>query len=348
MRKESVVIITFLSVCCIVLINKQLFQDNMINAPEMLLKQSNERTQSTYLTGVSKGVYNDAIDNNAGNFKAAKDTSGGNTNVTHNETQYKCQPTDSNRTCQPLEFSERLLPMTALYSFPGSGNTWARHLIQQITGIYTGSMFDDIDLKKHGFPGEGRTDGHVVVIKTHDVSTFEYYQRVIIIIRNPFDAFLADFKRLMNKEEHVGEITEDEFKEKNMITPFSKFMATGLYSANRIDDWFLGLLLALKAFSTKNTSLILHYENLKTNLRHELLRIGDFLGFSISADIIQCTICNSEGNYHRKSKGFFNPYSKQETIEISSYIKALNETFKERCGRSCAFPYSTPSLTELL
>ena len=44
---------------------------------------------------------------------------------------------------------------TLLVSFPGSGNTWVRGLLQQLTGICTGSVFCDIDLRRRGFPGDG-------------------------------------------------------------------------------------------------------------------------------------------------------------------------------------------------
>jgi hypothetical protein len=36
--------------------------------------------------------------------------------------------------CQPLRFLEEPGPVVALASFPGSGNTWVRYLLQQATG----------------------------------------------------------------------------------------------------------------------------------------------------------------------------------------------------------------------
>lgn len=36
--------------------------------------------------------------------------------------------------CLPLRYRIPAGPVTALASFPGSGNTWLRHLIQQSTG----------------------------------------------------------------------------------------------------------------------------------------------------------------------------------------------------------------------
>ena len=41
----------------------------------------------------------------------------------------------------------------ALASFPGSANTWLRYLLQQATGILTGSVYDDMELMNGLFPG---------------------------------------------------------------------------------------------------------------------------------------------------------------------------------------------------
>ena len=38
--------------------------------------------------------------------------------------------------CYKIHMSQKRLPLIFLASFPGSGNTWVRHLIQQATGIY--------------------------------------------------------------------------------------------------------------------------------------------------------------------------------------------------------------------
>eukprot|EP00058_Branchiostoma_floridae_P026331 XP_002611822.1 hypothetical protein BRAFLDRAFT_83155 [Branchiostoma floridae] len=39
--------------------------------------------------------------------------------------------------CTALRYSPTPLPITALVSFPGSGNTWLRYLVQQATGNFT-------------------------------------------------------------------------------------------------------------------------------------------------------------------------------------------------------------------
>lgn len=40
--------------------------------------------------------------------------------------------------------------LMALASFPGAGNTWARHLIELATGYYTGSYYFDGSLYNKG------------------------------------------------------------------------------------------------------------------------------------------------------------------------------------------------------
>ena len=43
--------------------------------------------------------------------------------------------------------------LIALASFPGAGNTWARHLIELATGFYTGSYYFDGSLYNKGERG---------------------------------------------------------------------------------------------------------------------------------------------------------------------------------------------------
>lgn len=87
-------------------------------------------------------------------------------------------------------------PVTMLFSFPGSGNTWTRYLIENATGtstpftqspdapsftflnkpvyllhilagIYSGALYNDQSLIDAGFIGEGHTGNDVIVVKSH-------------------------------------------------------------------------------------------------------------------------------------------------------------------------------------
>lgn len=57
----------------------------------------------------------------------------------------------SDNRCMDRHFlSTRAKQLVALASFPGAGNTWARHLIELATGFYTGSYYFDGSLYNKG------------------------------------------------------------------------------------------------------------------------------------------------------------------------------------------------------
>ena len=69
--------------------------------------------------------------------------------------------------CNGLKYRQGVGVKTALASFPGSGNTWVRYLLQQVSGIYTGSIYTDGSLQRRGF-AEYKQDHSVLVVKTHE------------------------------------------------------------------------------------------------------------------------------------------------------------------------------------
>jgi hypothetical protein len=66
----------------------------------------------------------------------------------------------------------------ALASFPRSGNTWVRYLLESATGERCGSVYNDRIMP--------RSDNGIV-IKTHELNS-ERYTGAVHLIRNPFDA----------------------------------------------------------------------------------------------------------------------------------------------------------------
>ena len=110
----------------------------------------------------------------------------------------------------------------ALASFPGSGNTWVRGLMQAATGLCTGAIYCDRTLRKTGFPGESIRSGIVLAVKTHHddprwvgvhydrSAPFSYFKKVehiplyssgIFILRNPFESLVAEYSRQLREED---------------------------------------------------------------------------------------------------------------------------------------------------
>lgn len=100
----------------------------------------------------------------------------------------------------------------ALASFPGSGNTWFRYLIQQATGILTGSVYKDYGLLKSGFPAENISNSSVLMVKTHEWGNgvWKKFRKAVLLIRDPAKAILAEFNRQSGG--HVGFASPDRYK----------------------------------------------------------------------------------------------------------------------------------------
>ena len=55
------------------------------------------------------------------------------------------------RWCRPLNFLQPSGPPVALASFPGSGNTWLRYLLQQATGEYCRRVFRSLHFFRYRY-----------------------------------------------------------------------------------------------------------------------------------------------------------------------------------------------------
>ena len=111
----------------------------------------------------------------------------------------------------------------ALASFPGSGNTWVRGLLERATGVCTGAFACDISLRARGFTGENLQGSSVIVVKTH--RNAPYWERgdkpatlrsskdearfgaAIVIVRNLFHALVAEWHRVVSNRFRVHTIT---------------------------------------------------------------------------------------------------------------------------------------------
>ena len=100
---------------------------------------------------------------------------------------------------------------TAISSFPGSGNTWARHLLHMASGYWTGNRRGSNKLEAAGWKAEQNDckDRTTIAQKTHRLHNNQgtannydefiiifvacEFEQGIILVRNPFDAILAAY-----------------------------------------------------------------------------------------------------------------------------------------------------------
>ena len=111
----------------------------------------------------------------------------------------------------------RFMPQThrapvALASYPGSGNTWLRGLLETATGVCTGFEFCDISMRVKGFAGENIVSGAVLVVKTHGLPYWKGKKRhgrgrgnfdsAVFLVRNPLDALVSEWNRRIANDFH--------------------------------------------------------------------------------------------------------------------------------------------------
>ncbi len=94
-----------------------------------------------------------------------------------------------------------------LYTFPGSGNTWGRLLIEYATGVYTGSVYNDPKLLGP-LPGEFTCNWKVSAVKVHPhTHPFRELNRYVVAFSLPHSLY-----SLTHSLAHSGDFKSDNLK----------------------------------------------------------------------------------------------------------------------------------------
>ncbi|XP_013167977.1 PREDICTED: WSCD family member AGAP003962-like [Papilio xuthus] len=230
--------------------------------------------------------------------------------------------------CKELHWRTPPLPFAiALASYPGSGNTWLRYLLQQVTGIVTGSVSLDYSLRKQGFPAENISDGSVLVVKTHKYppKNVNKFESAILLIRNPRDAILAEFNRINSG--HTGIAPKSAFDMK-VRAPRRKVWVP--FVSLQLRKWEIFHNLWLTKFP--GPVYIVFYEALLSDTRNTLQGILIFLNITVTEDDMNCALSNKDGLYKRNKKyKDFDPftgdmYRQINMVKTRVYTKIIDST----------------------
>ncbi|NXP04330.1 WSCD2 protein, partial [Thinocorus orbignyianus] len=231
---------------------------------------------------------------------------------------YQTQVQD-NRCMDRRFLPTRAKQLVALASFPGAGNTWARHLIELATGFYTGSYYFDGSLYNKGFKGERDhwRSGRTICIKTHESGQkeIESFDSAILLIRNPYKALMAEFNRKYGG--HIGFAAHAHWKGKE----WPEFVANyAPWWATHTLDWL--------RYGKK--VLVVHFEDLKRDLFIQLQRMVGLLGITACEDRLLCVEGQKDGNFKRSGlrKLEYDPYTPEMRKMISGYIKTVDTALK--------------------
>ncbi|KAH8388106.1 hypothetical protein KR093_011798 [Drosophila rubida] len=198
--------------------------------------------------------------------------------------------------------------LTALASFPGSGNTWLRYLLQQATGILTGSIYKDYGLLKTGFPAENVCNSSVLLVKTHEwgAKAWAPFSKAILLVRDPEKAIIAEFNRQSGG--HIGFASPDRYKR-------TKGKYWQQFVSNKLKGWELMNLSWARNFT--GSIKVVFYDDLVQHTERELRSILDFLEYPVSEPLMRCALLRKEGIFRRKKRLLsFDPYTEAMRAEL--------------------------------
>lgn len=230
------------------------------------------------------------------------------------------------------------LPMMALVSYPGSGNTWIRYLIEGAGGVFTGSVYGDMSIFNAGHWGELRnfTDGSTFLQKTHHRAIYkkehlnytmkwrknnvqQFNGRAVLVIRNPFDAILSyyNFKRTQS---HTKKLDIKEF----LTQEFKLFAFVGITRWYEIiSDWL-----------TYGSEIhLIFYEELKEQPVGVVAELLSTLGLDLDSRRVSCLKKYTSGKFLRVKHNTESPYTEDLLSIFRTVISKAAEMIEAKTGR---------------
>ncbi|XP_063602795.1 sialate:O-sulfotransferase 1-like [Penaeus indicus] len=242
---------------------------------------------------------------------------------TSNSTTWQLWKDSPNATCS--QFRTRFgqgLPRTYLVSFPGSGNTWVRYLLEAASGIFTGSVYTDREIQKAGYLGEADKpdSGRTLVQKSHGTAlilaknTMKTRYEVIspdlpsvLIIRNPAKALLSYWKyiKVKGKGKHTQQVSEKSFQTKEFHNFVEKMITLW---EQLITDRLL--------WNTAPVHVV-YYEQLVQDPIFYVKGMLKFLRVPTDEGRLHCLKDHLQGSFKRPNKKEIDPYSADEKASMS-------------------------------
>uniref|UniRef100_F7CPQ7 WSC domain containing 1 n=1 Tax=Equus caballus TaxID=9796 RepID=F7CPQ7_HORSE len=208
----------------------------------------------------------------------------------------------------------------ALSSFPGAGNTWARHLIEHATGFYTGSYYFDGTLYNKGFKGEKDhwRSRRTICVKTHESGRreIEMFDSAILLIRNPYRSLVAEFNRKCAG--HLGYAADRNWKSKEWPDFVNSYAS---WWSSHVLDWL----------RYGKRLLVVHYEELRHSLVPTLRKMVGFLNVSVSEERLLCVENNKEGSFRRHGRRPHDPepFTPEMKDLINGYIRTVDKALRD-------------------
>ncbi|XP_047472240.1 uncharacterized protein LOC125027303 [Penaeus chinensis] len=182
----------------------------------------------------------------------------------------------------------------ALASYPGSGNTWTRYLLEAASGVFTGSIYRDHQLYLHGYYGEldDHAAGTTIAQKTHDCGPTHvkaFRGTAVLLLRNPYRAILSFHNYLFGG--HTGYAPLANYRRKDW----------GAFVKLQAKAW-LEMAVNWTTQAEAGRLRVLHYEELKEDpipLLEDVLR---FRGLDVDPLRLKCLKSHANQKFKRREE----------------------------------------------
>lgn len=224
----------------------------------------------------------------------------------------KCQRQDEMRFLTQEEAGKRGLFMLA--SYPGSGNTWSRLILEELTGIYTGSIFCDHLIAFSGHFGEGFAVRETIAVKAHSAlgRIRESPRSVIYLVRNPFHSLLSSLSWKSTKSHTISNHKEslDTQVVKKELEAWS----------NNVHRW---------VERGKWSVTVVSYDALVSDFEEELKKFVSAINFPVKQEAIDCLLHNSMDAHKRNKKKGENPYTEEQEEVIRATVELMKTLWEK-------------------
>ncbi|XP_068216403.1 sialate:O-sulfotransferase 1-like [Palaemon carinicauda] len=209
-----------------------------------------------------------------------------------------------------------------LLSYPRSGNTWSRYLIESSTGIYTGTIYKSQSIKRLGRIGTAdRIEGiNTIVVKTHSEKDLQgSHSKTIIIMRNPARSIISYWNYKSNRGSTL-------YWTKSV--PNSSYTSEGFHQFVReqLKVWRATYIYPLKYMKHLH---VVFYEMIRENPLREIRGILQFLQLRPDEDRLQCLSRHLEG-FFMGSQRKVEPYTDKEKEAFARTIEEISGLLRSR------------------
>ncbi|XP_022101368.1 WSC domain-containing protein 2-like [Acanthaster planci] len=229
------------------------------------------------------------------------------------------------------------LPLIALASYPRSGSSWTRLLIERATGFLTGTvhprekLFSFFDKRFPAVRMDYRRN-QTVCVKSHfyTLSHIQSFERTILLVRNPYHSIVSEIFRIHTVE--TNGTVNDSLK-------FIRSKAWERYTLKEARRWRDT---AIQWITKTQRIMVSHYEDRQRNTYEELAKIVKFLDVPVPQERLLCAVqeCPSSTSRflgsilpaeHLGGRLYLrqNPYPAKTRVLLDSYIKEVNATLQK-------------------